>query len=116
MFLLPEVPPKYIGCCVGDELTQVSTRWVCTETIHDAVETALAGDVFGVLVDALPTLGKLYTIAMMAAELLPLSSGEELHAIVLTHRSTKPDSNRECTYGGPRTRDTRQISPSSIPR
>lgn len=90
-----------MGCCVGDELTQVSARSVCTETIHDAVETALADDVFGVLVDALPTLGKSRTVATMADELAPLSSNEELHVTVLTHRTeTRNQIERWATEAG----------------
>jgi hypothetical protein len=72
-----------MSCCVGDEFTQESARSLCTETIHDAVETALEDDVFGVLVDALPTLGKSHTVATMADE---LCSDDPLEIAIFTHR------------------------------
>jgi DNA-binding transcriptional ArsR family regulator len=75
-----------MGCCTDDELTQASARKACTETIHEAVEEALNDDVFGVLVDALPTLGKSRTVAKMVNEHPAFGSDGELGITVLTHR------------------------------
>lgn len=84
-----------MGCCVDDELTQATARTACMETIHAAVETALADDAFGVLVDALPTLGKSRTVATLADTLSSRTSGDKLNVTILTHRTETRDQIEE---------------------
>ena len=91
MFLTSTVGSRRMGCCVGDNLAQASARAQCAETIYDAVETALDDDVFGVLIDALPTLGKSRTVATLADKLSSRTSGDELSVSVLTHRTETRD-------------------------
>ena len=72
-------------CCTTGELTRNSVRDACSRAICVATETSLNGDIFGVVVDALPTLGKSRTMATIAADLSGLSE-KELSVTVLIHR------------------------------
>ncbi|SDR06126.1 helix-turn-helix transcriptional regulator [Natronobacterium texcoconense] len=75
-----------MGCCTDGDLSHDSAREACSRAIHDAIKTALKDDVFGVLVDALPTLGKSRTVATIADDLSHLSAEEEVDITVLTYR------------------------------
>ena len=76
-----------MGCCVDGELSRTTARAACTQTIHEAIETGLQDGSFGVVVDALPTLGKSRTVATLPDDLRALApAGEDLHITILTHR------------------------------
>lgn len=78
---------RQIGCCVDGELTRTTARAACTRTIREAIETGLEDDTVGVVVDALPTLGKSRTAATLPDELQAVSpAGEDLPITILTHR------------------------------
>lgn len=76
----------HMGCCVKGELTQVSARAACTDSIRSAIDRTLNDDIFGVLVDALPTLGKSRTVATIADDLRSHSSDGTPKITILIHR------------------------------
>ncbi len=75
-----------MDCCTNRTLTRASARDRCTRSIHRAVKTALSDETFGVVVDALPTLGKSRTAATLTAttenSFVPNGTG----VTILTHR------------------------------
>lgn len=77
-------------CCTDGELSRNSARDACSRAIRTSIEASLDDDVFGVVVNAIPTLGKSRTAATIATDLSDLL-GEELDVSVLTHRKETRD-------------------------
>jgi hypothetical protein len=84
-----------MDCCVEGKLTRQSARTACRDAIYDAARTALEDDVFGVLVDAVPTLGKSRTVATIAEDLSAVSGEARTAVTVLTHRKETRDQIEE---------------------
>jgi hypothetical protein len=97
-----------MGCCVEGDLTRETAREACRTVVHEAVEEALSGDVFGVLVDALPTLGKSRTVARITRSLVR-DSGKPQPVTVLTHRKETRDQLEAWA-------DEAALNPHQLPR